>query len=173
MRRLAIRQKRRYAGFLCSTVGPVLFYCRTRRLCRRALPPLVAAVAAACAAPQPPPSPFVGTWATADNDAVTIRADTVVENAPGGQSVPLDQSACNGTFSFGYAVWSRQQLVGLLPRQPGLDKNLSELLAAPSYPVAVLRCDHGDHTYVLLNDRELVAIYRDGEIGVVERLARR
>jgi hypothetical protein len=47
------------------------------------------------------------------------------------------------------------------------------LLVAPTYPVASLRCDRGDHTYVLLNDRELVAIYRDGDIGVVERLARR
>jgi hypothetical protein len=46
-------------------------------------------------------------------------------------------------------------------------------LVAPSYPVAVLRCDQGDHTYVMLNDHELVAIYRDGDIGVVERLARR
>jgi hypothetical protein len=61
----------------------------------------------------------------------------------------------------------------MLPRQPNLSQNLSSLLVAPTYPVASLRCDQGDHTYVLLNDRELVAIYRDGDIGVVERLARR
>lgn len=150
-----------------------MFCRRTRRFCRRALAPLAAALAVSCAAPQPPPNPFVGTWANADNDAVAIRPDTVVETGPSGEKVPLDRNTCNGTFSFGFAVWSRQQLVGLLPRQPGLDKNLSELLAVPSYPVAVLRCDRGDHTYVMLNDRELLAIYRDGEIGVVERLARR
>jgi hypothetical protein len=47
------------------------------------------------------------------------------------------------------------------------------MLAQPSYRVAVLDCDQGDQTYVLIDDRQLVAIYRDGDIGAVERLARR
>jgi hypothetical protein len=47
------------------------------------------------------------------------------------------------------------------------------MLVEPSYPVAMLVCDRGDQTYVLLNDGELVAIYRDGDIGAIERLARR
>ncbi|MBV8090766.1 MAG: hypothetical protein JO139_14575 [Alphaproteobacteria bacterium] len=47
------------------------------------------------------------------------------------------------------------------------------MLVEPSYPVAMLDCDRGDQTYVLLNDGELVAIYRDGDIGAIERLARR
>ena len=68
---------------------------------------------------------------------------------------------------------SSQALTALLPRQPGLGKNLSDLLVAPTYPVAQLHCDHGDQTYVLLNDNQLVAIYRDGDIGAIERLARR
>jgi hypothetical protein len=141
---------------------------------QRAARTLLAAALAACAVPQPPPpNPFVGNWATADNDTVTIREDTVVEHQSNGQSTALDSKACNGAFSFGFAVWNREALTGLLPRQPNLDKNLSELLTAPTYPVALLRCDQGDHTYVMLNDRELVAIYRDGDIGVVERLARR
>jgi hypothetical protein len=147
---------------------------RVRQPLRRALSTLLATALAACAvAPPPPPNPFIGTWATADNDTVTLRQDTVVENQPNGQSTPLDGKTCNGAFSFGYAVWNREALTGLLPRQPNLSKNLSELLAAPTYPVALLRCDQGDHTYVMINDRELVAIYRDGDIGVVERLARR
>lgn len=134
----------------------------------------VLAVLSACATPRaPPPNPFIGTWANPDNDTVTIRQDTVVENQPGGQSVPLDSATCNGVFSFRYAVENREALTVLLPRQPNLSKNLSELLAEPTYPVALLRCDQGDHTYVLLNDREIVAIYRDGDIGVIERLARR
>jgi hypothetical protein len=136
--------------------------------------PLLAAMLAACAAPQaPPPNPFVGTWANPDNDTVTIRQDTVVESQANGVSTPLDNATCNGSFSFGYGVRDRAALTGLLPRQPNLERNLSELLPAQNYPVAVLRCDKGDHTYVLLNDRELLAIYRDGDIGVIERLARR
>jgi hypothetical protein len=135
---------------------------------------LILLLPVACAAPQPQvQNPFLGTWATADNDAITIRPDTIVVNQPTGQSTPLDRSVCGGAFSFAYATWSSRELTGLLPRQPGLSKNLSELLVAPTYPVARLHCDHGDQTYVLLNDRQLVAIYRDGDIGAIERLARR
>lgn len=118
-------------------------------------------------------NPFVGTWADPDNDTITIRQDTVVQHARDGGSTTLDNSTCNGRFSFAYATWSRGALAGLLPRQPGLDKNLSNLLPKPIYPVAVLHCGHGDQTYVLLSDRQLVAIYRDGDIGAVEPLARR
>jgi hypothetical protein len=49
---------------------------------------------------------------------------------------------------------------------------LSDELAEQSYPVAELDCDKGDQTYVLLNDHQLLAIYRDGDIGAIERLAR-
>lgn len=141
----------------------------------RAVPLLLAAALAACATTPPPatPNPFVGAWTTTDDNTVAIRQDTVVESAPDGHSTPLDSSTCNGSFSFGYAVWRREALIALLPRQPGLSANLSELLTAPTYPVALLRCDQGDHTYVMLNDHELLAIYRDGDIGAVERLARR
>ena len=132
----------------------------------------------ACTAPPPPgasapPNPFVGTWATAENDRIVIRPDTVVQHQAGGQDTALDNQTCDGNFSFSYSVRNREALTGLLPRQPNLDKNLSTVLVAPTYPVALLRCGQGDHTYVLLNDHELVAIYRDGDIGVVERLARR
>jgi hypothetical protein len=146
-----------------------------RRSQTAAMALLFAAIVAACAAPQapPPPNPFVGTWATPDNDTVTIRQDTVVESRPNSQGIPLDSTTCNGLFSFGYGVRNRTALTALLPRQPNLKQDLSDLLPAQSYPVAVLRCDKGDHTYVLLNYRELLAIYRDGDIGVMERLARR
>ena len=141
----------------------------------RAVLILIAAALSGCAVPPSPPplNPFIGTWATANNDAISIRQDTVVQHQPNGQSTPLDNQTCNGTFSFSYTVRNREVLTGLLPRQPNLDKNLSTLLVAPTYPVALLCCDQGDHTYVLLNDHELVAIYRDGDIGAVERLARR
>lgn len=129
---------------------------------------------AACAAPSPQAqNPFVGEWADADNDAITIRQDTIVQHQADGRSTALDAGTCNGAFSFSYATASSQALSGLLPRQPGLSKSLSDLLTAPSYPVALLHCDHGDHTYILLDGRELVAVYRDGDIGAIERLARR
>ena len=142
------------------------FSCAVLILCLTAL--------LACAVPPAPlRNPFIGTWATSDNDTISIRQDTVVQHQSDGQNIPLDRQTCNGTFSFSYTVQTREALTGLLPRQPDLDKNLSTLLSAPTYPVAQLRCDRGDHTYVLLNDHALVVIYRDGDIGVVQRLARR
>ncbi len=149
--------------------------CRDRGLLTRSVLILVPFTLFACAVPQaqPPNNPFIGTWANAENDTIAIRQDTVVEKQPNGQATPLDSRTCNGAFSFSYSQRNREALTRMLPRQPNLSQNLSSLLVAPTYPVATLRCDQGDHTYVLLNDRELVAIYRDGDIGVVERLARR
>ena len=128
----------------------------------------------ACVAPEPTvQNPFLGTWATADNDSVTIRQDTVVQTQPDGHSTALDKTSCGGVFRFGYDTQSRKALTDLIARQPDLRKKLSDLLVEPSYPVARLDCDRGDQTYVLLDDRQLVAIYRDGDIGAIDRLARR
>jgi hypothetical protein len=129
----------------------------------------------ACVVPEPSPhqNPFVGTWATADNDSLTIRQDTIVQIQPDGHSTALDKETCRGVFRFGYDTQSRQALTELIPRQPDLRKKLSDLLVEPSYPVVRLDCDKGDQTYVLLNDRQLVAIYRDGDIGAIDRLVRR
>jgi hypothetical protein len=134
---------------------------------------ILAAVLPACVAPEKPAqNPFLGTWATADNDKVTIRQDTIVQTQPDGHSTALDKDTCRGVFHFGYVTESRQALTDLIVRQPELRKKLSELLVEPSYPVARLDCDRGDQTYVLLNDHQLVAIYRDGDIGAIDRLAR-
>ena len=136
---------------------------------------ILAASPLACATPPPisPANPFIGIWATANNDSVTIRQDTVVQTEPDGRTTALDAKACRGVFRFGYATKSRQTLTDLIPRQPELRRKLSDLLVEASYPVAELDCDRGDQTYVLLNDRQLVAIYRDGDIGAIERLERR
>ena len=146
-----------------------------RRRFGRAVPVLVLAAAPlACVAPEPSvQNPFLGTWATADNDSVTIRQDTIVQTQPDGRSTALDKENCRGVFRFAYDTKSRQALTDLIARQPELSKKLSDLLVEPSYPVARLDCDRGDQTYVLLNDRQLVAIYRDGDIGAIDRLARR
>ena len=146
-----------------------------RRLGRVVKLLILAAAPLGCAAPELPPvlNPFIGTWATADNDSVTIRQDTIVQTQPDGRSTALDKNTCGGVFRFVYETKSRQALTDLITRQPGLRQKLSELLVEPSYPTAQLDCDRGDQTYVLLNDRQLVAIYRDGDIGAIDRLARR
>ncbi|HJU20190.1 MAG TPA: hypothetical protein VJ770_27365, partial [Stellaceae bacterium] len=118
-------------------------------------------------------NPFLGTWATADRASITFRPDTVVQNPPDGPPQAFGKDTCGGVFHFRYASKSRAALTALIPRQPGLRDELTRLLLRPSYPVAELACDRGDQTYVLLDDRELVAIYRDGMIGGIERLARR
>lgn len=136
---------------------------------------IIAAVPFACTLSQAPKAenPFLGTWVTAENASITIRQDTIVQNQPDGQSTALDKNACRGVFRFAYATKSRQALTDLVPRQPELRNRLSDMLIEPSYPIAELDCDRGDQTYVLLNDRQLVAIYRDGDIGAIDRLARR
>lgn len=135
---------------------------------------VLAAIPLACALPQAPQTEnrFVGTWVTADNASITIRPDTIVQHQPDGESTALDKNACRGIFRFSYGTKSRQALAALVPRQPELRQRLSDLLVEPNYPVAELDCDRGDQTYVLLNDRQLVAIYRDGDIGAIDRLAR-
>lgn len=118
-------------------------------------------------------NPFLGNWGAADKASITIRPDTIVQHQTDGESTMLDRTACRGVFRFAYGTKSRQALTSLVPRQPDLRQNLSDTLVEQNYPVAELDCDRGDQTYVLLNDRQLLAIYRDGDIGAIERLARR
>jgi hypothetical protein len=145
------------------------------RFWRGAAAAVVAAAPLGCATSSPggAENPFAGNWATAENAMISIRPDTVVQHQPDGQSTTLDMSACRGVFRFTYGTKTRQALGELLPRQPELQRLLSDTLVEPSYPVAQLDCDRGDQTYVLLNDRQLLAIYRDGDIGAIDRLARR
>jgi hypothetical protein len=117
--------------------------------------------------------PFVGNWVTAENASITIRPDTIVQHQPDGETTTLDEAACRGMFRFAHGTKSRQDLTGLVPRQPDLRQKISDILVEQSYPVAELDCDRGDQTYVLLNNRQLLAIYRDGDVGAIERLARR
>lgn len=153
---------------------------RRRRGLRLAASLFAAALPLACAAPRPAPAPppraanpFLGTWATADHASITFRPHTVLQNPPGGPPQAFGKDTCNGVFDFSYGTESRAELTSLVPRQPALRDRLSQLLLRPDYRVARLACDRGDQTYVLLNDREIVAIYRDGDIGAIERLARR
>ena len=88
------------------------------------------------------------------------------------QPTPMGAESCAGAFRFGYGRKSREALIGLAPRQPDLRGKLASLLVQPDYPVAELACGAGDSTYVLLGERDLVAIYRDRDIAGVERLSR-
>lgn len=137
---------------------------------------IAAALPLACSySPFPAPevkSPFVGDWSSGREASITIRPDTIIQHQPNGESIILDKSTCRGVFRFVYNTRSRDALVSLIARQPELRQRLSALLVEPSYPVAELACDRGDQTYVLLNDRELLAIYRDGDIGAIDRLVR-
>jgi hypothetical protein len=174
---------------LLSPAGPFRIYSRSEtkevRLVKlyRFLPRVIRGTAMAMIAAVPPactlsPSsevenPFIGTWITGENASITIRQDTVVQNQPDGRSTALDKNTCRGVFRFVYGTKTRQALTNLVSRQPELRQRLSDLLAEPSYPTAELDCDRGDQTYVLLNDRQIVAVYRDGDIGAIDRLARR
>ena len=145
-----------------------------RRIVRGTLVLIIAAIPLACtlSPPSQVKNPFLGTWVTAENASIVIRQDTIVQNQPDGQSTALDKNVCRGVFRFVYGTKSRQALTDLVPRQPELRHRLSDLLVEPSYPTAELDCDRGDQTYVLLSERQLVAIYRDGDIGAIDRLAR-
>ena len=118
-------------------------------------------------------NPFLGTWETAEHASITFRPDTVLQNPPAGPPQAFGEDTCGGVFRFRYTSKSREALAALIPRQPDVQGELSQLLPQPRYRVAELACDQGDQTYILLNDRELVAVYRDGDIGGIERLARR
>jgi hypothetical protein len=117
-------------------------------------------------------NPFLGAWATQDDNRITFRPETVVQSQPDGQTTALDSAACAGVFRFGYGSRSREALADLIPSQPELRERLSHLLLAPNYKVAQLACDQGDQTYVLLDDHQLLAIYRDGAIAAIERFSR-
>jgi hypothetical protein len=157
---------------------PPLSHGISRSSSRRIALLLLALAPAACAAPQgppapaPPANPFLGAWATSGKSSVVFEPGTIVEAQANGQQTPLDAGTCGGRFHFAYGTKDRRALVALIPQQPNLQERLSHLLPAPSYPVAQLVCDRGDQTYVLLGRDDLLAIYRDGEIAVLDRLRR-
>jgi len=130
---------------------------------------------AACVGPTPPPgpaNPFVGAWNTAERQQIAFRDDTVVMNPPGTPPTPLSAGVCEGRFRFGYDRRSREALLAMTARQPELSRRLAAQLVGPEYNVAELTCGDGGTTYVLLGERDLLAIHRDRDIAAVERLSR-
>jgi hypothetical protein len=154
-----------------STLPPFLPWARASR---RAALALAAMLPAACAmAPPPPPlNPFFGAWSTTERSQIAFRDDTLVINPPGSPPTAMSPQSCPKGFQFQYGRKSREALLALAGNQPEVGGRLSALLVQPEYPVAELRCDQGDNTYVLLNDRDLIAIYRDQGIAGFEQLSR-
>ena len=140
---------------------------------RLALFALAAALpAAGCASLAPPVNPFAGAWATAERQQITFRDNTVVLNPGDAAPTAMGKESCAGTFRFGYRRESRAALLALMPHQPDLEKKLAGMLQHPDYAVAELACGDGDSTYVLLDDRDVLAIHRDQDIAGIERLTR-
>ena len=136
---------------------------------------LAALLPAACVAPAPPPppaNPFVGAWNTPERHQIAFRDDTVVMAPPGSRPTPLGASVCDGRFRFGYNRKSREALLALTPQQPELRRRLAAQLPGPEYRVAELTCGDGGTTYVLLGERDLLAIHHDRDIAAFERLSR-
>jgi hypothetical protein len=131
----------------------------------------LAALPAACAAPAPQ-SPFDGTWNGAERHQISFRDNTVVQQPAGAPPTTLSAATCEGKFRFGYARRNREALIALAPGQPDLRSRLTLLLVRPDYPVAELSCGEGGTTYVLLDDRKVIAIHRDADVAGIEELSR-
>lgn len=131
-----------------------------------------AVLPAACATVAPPANPFVGAWANAERRQIAFREDTVVITPANAPATPLGAASCEGNFRFAYVNKSRDALLALTPQQPDLQRRLAAQLQRPDYPVAELACGDGGTTYVLLAERDVLAIYRDRDIAGIERLTR-
>lgn len=119
-----------------------------------------------------PENRFIGTWMTADRDRITFHPDTIVLSPDKGQPTTLGPADCNGVFKLGYGRMESAPLIALFPTQPDLGAKLKATLVQPIYPAADMTCDKGGTTYLLLDDRDLIAIYRDGGVGGFQRLTR-
>jgi len=143
---------------------------RTSSRCRYIALILFASLTA-CAAPESQ-SPFAGTWSGAERHQISFRDNTVVQQPAGAPATILGPDTCAGRFRFTYARRNRDALIALAPEQPDLRSRLNLLLVRPDYPVAELGCGEGGTTYVLVDDRNLIAIHRDADVAGIEQLSR-
>jgi hypothetical protein len=139
---------------------------------RHVLAALALLPAVACTVVAPPANPFEGGWATAEHQQIAFRDNTVVLHPAGAGPTPMTADSCSGAFRFDYGHQSREALLGLAPSQPDLRQRLETLLVRADYPVAELTCGEGASTYVLLDDRDLLAIHRDQNIAGLETMTR-
>ena len=129
-------------------------------------------VACTPATPFGPTNPFVGPWNTPERTQIVFRDDTIVMSPSGMPPTPLSAAVCEGRFRFDYDRRSRTALLALAPQQPDVSRRLAAQLAGPEYNVAELTCGDGGTTYVLLGERDLLAIHRTSDIAGIQRLTR-
>ena len=130
-------------------------------------------LAGACAFPgDRPPSPLIGNWSTQEHNQVTFRDDTVVITPDKGKPMTMGPGECNGLYKLQYGRMMTASLQQSFPSQPDLQSKLKQLLNQPEYPVADVTCDHGGTTYMMLDDRRMIAVYRDSGVGGVEAYSR-
>jgi len=119
-----------------------------------------------------PANPLIGTWTTTDRNKVTFERDAVVVTPDKGKPTTMGKSECNGVYTLAYGSMQTAPLKQLFPSQTDLKAQLNQLLVKPEYPVAELTCDRGGTTYLMLDNGQLLAIYRDGGVGGIERMTR-
>jgi hypothetical protein len=118
------------------------------------------------------PNEFIGAWTTEDRGKVSFTEDTVVLTSPEGKPTPVSPAECNGGFGFRYGRMTRESITGIAAAQPDVGQKLSGMLAGSVYPVAELTCDRGTSTYVMLDDHDIEAIYRDRDVVGLDRMTR-
>lgn len=119
-----------------------------------------------------PANPLIGTWSTPDHNQVTFQPDAVVVTPDKGQPATMSQADCNGVYKLVYGRMGTVPLEQAFATQADLQGKLRQLLLQPDYPVADVTCDRGGTTYLLLDDRQMIAIYRDAGVGGIEHLSR-
>jgi hypothetical protein len=125
-----------------------------------------------CVPGAPATSPLVGNWATQDHNQVTLRDDAVVITPDKGKSETLGPRDCNGVYKLQYGRMITASLQQSFPTQPDLQSKLKQLLTSPEYPVADVTCDRGGTTYLMLDERRMIAVYRDSGVGGLETYSR-
>ncbi len=119
-----------------------------------------------------PANPLIGTWTTEDHNQVTFRTDAVVVTPDKGQATTMGPGDCNGRYQLQYGRMGTGALQKAFSSQPDLESKLQRLLVQPDYPVADVTCDQGGTTYLLLDNHQMLAVYRDAGVGGTEAYTR-
>jgi hypothetical protein len=139
----------------------------------RRLTVLAGLLPAACFFPPgEPASPLIGSWASADNNKVTFGPTSIVVTSDKGQATTMSGAECNGAYKLVYGRMETAPLERAFPSQADLQTKLKQLLVKPEYPVADVTCDQGGTTYLMLDDHQVLAVYRDAGVGGLEHLNR-
>lgn len=138
----------------------------------RILAVLTPLLLACCVPGAPPPNPIIGNWTTPDHNQITLRDDAVIITPDKGKPQTLGPGDCAGVYKLQYGRMMTASLQQSFPTQPDLQSKLKQLLTRPEYPVADVTCDRGGTTYLMLDERRMIAVYRDSGVGGLETYSR-